>query len=73
MLGLIIISKEKSRILSWRVWKEWNYVGANRVATYTNLTPGDYKFKVKVSNADGSWSKTPLELKNKNITFVESI
>jgi signal transduction histidine kinase/ligand-binding sensor domain-containing protein/DNA-binding response OmpR family regulator len=45
--------------------KEWNYVGANRVATYTNLTPGDYKFKVKVSNADGSWSKTPLELKIK--------
>ena len=45
--------------------KEWNYVGSNRVATYTNLAPGDYVFKVKAANADGSWSKTPLELKIK--------
>ncbi len=43
--------------------KNWNYVGSNRVATYTNLAPGDYVFKVKAANADGSWSNAPLELK----------
>ncbi|WP_337966420.1 two-component regulator propeller domain-containing protein [uncultured Flavobacterium sp.] len=45
--------------------KDWNYVGNNRTATYTNLAPGDYVFKVKSANADGSWSNNPLELKIK--------
>jgi signal transduction histidine kinase/CheY-like chemotaxis protein/AraC-like DNA-binding protein/ligand-binding sensor domain-containing protein len=27
----------------------------NRTATYTNLKPGDYKFKVRASNRDGVW------------------
>ncbi|RUT72410.1 response regulator [Flavobacterium cupreum] len=45
--------------------KDWNYVGNNRTATYTNLAAGDYVFKVKSANADGSWSNTPLELKIK--------
>ncbi|AWG22028.1 hybrid sensor histidine kinase/response regulator [Flavobacterium faecale] len=43
--------------------KDWNYVGSNRVATYTNLAPGDYVFKVKAANSDGSWTQNPLELK----------
>lgn len=42
----------------------WNYVGQIRNATYTNLDPGDYVFKVKAANNDGIWSKT-LELKIK--------
>nr|WP_315156878.1 two-component regulator propeller domain-containing protein [uncultured Flavobacterium sp.] len=43
--------------------KEWNYVGNKRIATYTNLAPGDYIFKVKSANRGGSWSQKPLELK----------
>lgn len=43
--------------------KNWNYVGNNTTATYTNLAPGNYVFKVKSANADGSWSSVPLELK----------
>lgn len=35
--------------------KTWNYVGNRRTATYTNLDPGDYIFKVKAANADGIW------------------
>ena len=34
----------------------WNYVGTRRTATYTNLDPGEYTFKVKAANADGVWS-----------------
>ncbi|GAA0535661.1 hybrid sensor histidine kinase/response regulator transcription factor [Chitinophaga japonensis] len=35
----------------------WLYANGNqRRATYTNLNPGHYVFKVKVLNRDGSWS-----------------
>jgi ligand-binding sensor domain-containing protein/signal transduction histidine kinase len=36
--------------------KTWNEVGTQRAATYTNLDPGTYLFKVKGLNNDGSWS-----------------
>ncbi|WP_373726670.1 response regulator, partial [Bacteroides heparinolyticus] len=32
-----------------------NYVGKQRMATYTNLPKGDYVFKVRSTNADGVW------------------
>ncbi len=35
---------------------EWNYVGTQRTAAYTNLNPGEYVFKVKGSNNDGLWN-----------------
>ncbi len=42
--------------------KDWNYVGTQRSATYTNLSPGDYVFKVKATNSDGVWSEKYVEL-----------
>ncbi|AEV98784.1 hypothetical protein A4D02_09565 [Niastella koreensis] len=36
--------------------KDWNYVGAANMASYTNLDPGEYTFRVKASNNDGIWS-----------------
>ena len=36
--------------------KDWNYVGSNKVAYYTNLDPGTYQFMVKASNNDGIWN-----------------
>lgn len=41
----------------------WNYVGKKRSATYTNLDPGNYTFKLKAANNDGVWNETPLQLK----------
>jgi signal transduction histidine kinase/ligand-binding sensor domain-containing protein/DNA-binding response OmpR family regulator len=36
---------------------DWLYADGNqRRATYTNLNPGNYTFKVKVLNKDGAWS-----------------
>ena len=35
---------------------EWQHVGAKRTATYTNLDPGDYVFRVKASNNSGLWN-----------------
>lgn len=37
--------------------ENWNYVGSQRQATYTNLNPGKYIFKVKTSNRDGFWAE----------------
>ncbi len=38
--------------------KDWNYVGNKHSATYTNLEPGTYVFRVKASNNDGVWNQT---------------
>lgn len=43
--------------------QDWNYVGTQRSATYTNLNAGTYIFKVKTTNSDGVWSEKPTELK----------
>jgi ligand-binding sensor domain-containing protein/serine phosphatase RsbU (regulator of sigma subunit) len=42
---------------------EWNYVGSENIAKYTNLNPGEYIFCVKSTNADGVWSNKITELK----------
>ena len=42
--------------------KEWNYVGNKRTATYTNLNPGNYTFRVKASNNDGIWNEEGTSL-----------
>lgn len=40
----------------------WNFVGSQRKATYTNLSPGKYIFRVKASNNDGIWNETGRSL-----------
>jgi len=35
----------------------WNFVGKENKAVYTNLSPGDYVFRVKASNNDGVWNE----------------
>ncbi|WP_308765183.1 two-component regulator propeller domain-containing protein [uncultured Bacteroides sp.] len=35
--------------------KNWNYIGNQRTATYTNLPKGTYLLKVKSTNSDGVW------------------
>lgn len=37
---------------------DWIDGGARRVASYTNLRPGDYKFRVIAANNDGVWNET---------------
>lgn len=40
----------------------WRYVGDLRMATYTNLNPGNYLFKVIASNNDGVWNEEGSDL-----------
>ncbi|MFC1569906.1 two-component regulator propeller domain-containing protein, partial [bacterium] len=43
--------------------KAWNEAGNNqRMATYTNLDPGEYTFRVKASNNDGFWNEEGVSL-----------
>jgi signal transduction histidine kinase/ligand-binding sensor domain-containing protein/CheY-like chemotaxis protein len=43
--------------------KDWINAETKRTATYTNLDPGDYVFRVKASNNDGVWNETGTYLK----------
>ena len=43
--------------------KDWNYMGAANMASYTNLDPGEYTFRVKASNNDGIWSTKDTTIK----------
>jgi signal transduction histidine kinase len=36
---------------------EWIYAGNRRYASFTNLSPGEYTFRVKGSNSDGIWNE----------------
>ncbi|MBN2166623.1 MAG: response regulator [Marinilabiliaceae bacterium] len=41
---------------------EWNYVSNKQIASYTNLSAGNYVFKVKSTNGDGRWVNNIREL-----------
>lgn len=43
--------------------KNWVYCGNKREATYTNLDPGEYIFRVIASNNDGLWNKEGTSIK----------
>ncbi|MCD4747229.1 MAG: histidine kinase, partial [Bacteroidales bacterium] len=42
--------------------KDWNYILDKNTATYTNLDPGEYIFRVRGTNSDGKWSKDDANL-----------
>jgi signal transduction histidine kinase/ligand-binding sensor domain-containing protein/DNA-binding response OmpR family regulator len=43
--------------------KDWNYVSNSTSASYTNLDPGEYVFRVKASNNDGVWNYEGTSIK----------
>lgn len=42
--------------------RDWNYVGNQNRATYTNIPAGTYIFRVKATNNDGVWSSDEATL-----------
>ncbi|MDM7925478.1 MAG: two-component regulator propeller domain-containing protein [bacterium] len=43
--------------------REWLQVGTDRRATYTNLNPGRYIFRVRACNNDGVWNETGASMR----------
>jgi two-component system, sensor histidine kinase and response regulator len=41
---------------------EWNEVGSRNFASYSNLKPGRYAFRVKAANNDGVWNQDGVSL-----------
>jgi diguanylate cyclase (GGDEF)-like protein len=42
--------------------RDWNYVGTRRFASYSNLPPGRYTFRVRATNSDGLWNEAATSL-----------
>ncbi|MBZ0328236.1 MAG: hypothetical protein K8F54_11560 [Altibacter sp.] len=62
--GLSFISPEKNtyRYMLKGFNEDWVAAGYDRSATYTNLDPGDYIFKVQAANSSGIWNETGASL-----------
>lgn len=43
--------------------KDWNQVGNATTASYTNLDPGEYTFRVRAANNDGVWNTEGASIK----------
>ena len=58
--GLSLLAPEKVRF-KYRLEgldRDWIDAGTRRVAYYTNIPPGNYRFRVLASNNDGLWNET---------------
>jgi len=42
--------------------RDWVHAGSRRVAYYTNLPPGEYRFRVTACNEDGLWNQVGASL-----------
>lgn len=43
--------------------RDWIYCGTRRYASYTNLDPGEYVFRVRGSNNSGVWNETGVQVR----------
>ncbi len=55
-LSFIAPQKVRYRYLLEGFDHQWTEAGARRVAYYTNIPPGRYRFRVQAANNDGLWS-----------------
>jgi len=42
--------------------RDWIYSGTRRYASYTNLPPGEYTFRIKGTNNDGVWNEKGISV-----------
>jgi signal transduction histidine kinase/DNA-binding response OmpR family regulator/ligand-binding sensor domain-containing protein len=63
-VGLHFSSPERNRYkyILENFNKDWVNAGTQRNATYTNLDPGEYVFRVTASNKDGVWNQTGISI-----------
>jgi ligand-binding sensor domain-containing protein len=57
--------RPEDNLYSWKLEnydKNWSDPSKERKASYTNLSPGIYNFRVKASNADGIWNEEGISV-----------
>ncbi|TFW31433.1 sensor histidine kinase, partial [Duganella callida] len=42
--------------------RDWQRAGLRRLVSYANLSPGQYRFRLKAANPDGVWNETGVSL-----------
>lgn len=64
-IGLSFVAPEKVRYsyMLEGVDRDWSPMTDERYATYANLSPGDYNFKVKAMNSDNIWTEEPASFR----------
>ncbi|MEO7991301.1 MAG: two-component regulator propeller domain-containing protein [Chryseolinea sp.] len=55
-LNYVNLEKKQYQYMLEGFDKSWNTIGTKRTATYTNLDPGEYIFKVRGLDNNGNWS-----------------
>jgi len=55
-------SKTKYRYQLEGINEDWVDNETNELVSFSNIPPGEYNFKLRCTNRDGVWSKTPVEL-----------
>lgn len=58
-ISLTAPAKVKYRVMLEGFENTWSPPSKTNFATYSNLSPGSYTFKVKACNNDGIWNRTP--------------
>lgn len=62
-LNYLFPDKNRYAYMMENLYDEWTYSGTRRNATYTNIDPGEYIFRVKACNNDGVWNDTGIAIK----------
>lgn len=62
-LGFTIPQKNQYAYILEGFDKDWSYAGDERKATYTNLNPGTYIFRVRACNNEGVWNNKGTSIK----------
>jgi len=61
-LSLVAPEKVRFKYILEGFDKDWVVAGAERVASYTRIPPGSYKFRVLACNNDGVWNEAGASL-----------
>jgi signal transduction histidine kinase len=61
-LSLVAPEKNRFRVMLEGRDRDWQNVGTRRQAFYTDLGPGEYRFRVVASNNDGVWNEAGASL-----------
>jgi ligand-binding sensor domain-containing protein len=62
-LNFMVPTKNRYRYRLEGFDREWSPISAERAATYTNLAPGRYVFRVRAANNDGVWNESGAVLR----------